>query len=324
MEKISAAAKIICVVGPTASGKTELALALARQLNGEIISADSRQIYRRLDAGTAKPERDNSGRAKGVPYHLIDIAEPSESFDAGRFADAARETAQDILRRRKLPILAGGTGLYVKAFFGGLSPLPRGDAAVRRRLEDLARDKGRAFLHARLAERDPAAAAKIPANNIQRLVRALEVLEITGQPISELWGKPADAARHWEPLFLRIDWPAEELRRQIEERCLGMWPGILREIRDLVPARYDGTEPGFQSLGYGEALAAERGEISQEEGLELFIKRTAAYAKRQRTWFRHQENCVSIAGASAEEMARQALLRARPFLASSRSEPAVS
>ncbi|MDE1976621.1 MAG: tRNA (adenosine(37)-N6)-dimethylallyltransferase MiaA [Elusimicrobia bacterium] len=321
MEKIGAAAKIICVVGPTASGKTELALALARELNGEILSADSRQIYRHLDAGTAKPELDEAGRAHGVAYRLLNIADPSEPFDAGRFAEAARETADDVLRRRKLPLLAGGTGLYVKAFFGGLSPLPRGDAAVRRRLEELARGKGRAFLHARLAERDPEAAAKIPASNIQRLVRALEVLEISGRPISELWGKPADAGRRWEPLFLRIDWPAETLRRRIDDRCRAMWPGILREVRDLAPARYAGTEPGFQSLGYGEALAAERGEVSPEEGLELFIKRTAAYAKRQRTWFRHQEACVSIAGASADEMARQALSLARPFLAS--SEPAI-
>ncbi|MDE2313031.1 MAG: hypothetical protein KGL04_02515, partial [Elusimicrobia bacterium] len=115
-----------------------------------------------------------------------------------------------------------------------------------------------------------------------------------------------------------------ELHRRIADRCRAMWPKILHEVRSLAPAHYAGTEPGFQSLGYGEALAVERGEVSPEEGLGLFIKRTAAYAKRQRTWFRHQENCVSIAGASAEEMVRQALLRARPFLASSQSEPAVS
>ncbi|HVC08836.1 MAG TPA: tRNA (adenosine(37)-N6)-dimethylallyltransferase MiaA [Elusimicrobiota bacterium] len=314
MEKISPAPKIICVVGPTASGKTDLALALARELNGEIISADSRQVYRCLDAGTAKPARDSSGRARGVPYHLIDEADPAEPFDAGRFAKKAQSTAEDILKRGNLPLLVGGTGLYVKAFLKGLSPMPRKNEAVRGRLEALGREKGRTFLHAQLAAQDPAAAAKIPPNNIQRLVRALEVLEVSGRPISEMWGKTEEVRPRWNALVLGVEWPAEQLRRRIEARCRAMWPEILREIRALVPARYSGTEPGFQSLGYSEALAAWRGEISQDDGLALFMRRTAAYAKRQRTWFRHQENCAPVSGGDLGEMTRQALAAAKVFL----------
>jgi len=314
LEKIGAAPKIICVVGPTASGKTDLALALARELNGEIISADSRQVYRGLDAGTAKPARDSLGRARGVPYSLIDEADPAEPFDAGSFAKKARCAAKDILKRGKLPLLVGGTGLYVKAFLKGLSPMPRKDEAVRRRLEALGQEKGRAFLHARLAAKDPAAAAKIPSNNIQRLVRALEVLEVSGRPISEMWEETGDARPLWNALILGVEWPAEQLRRRIEERCRAMWPEILREVRTLVPARYSGTEPGFQSLGYREALAAARGETSQEDALALFIRRTAAYAKRQRTWFRHQESCVPVPGGDLGAMTRQALAAAKAFL----------
>ncbi len=286
---------------------------MARRLPGEIISADSRQVYRHLNAGTAKPERDPAGLAHGVPYGLIDIAEPGESFDAGRFADLAGEIAKDILARGAVPIVAGGTGLYIKALLRGLSPLPRKDAAVRGRLEALAQKKGRRFLHHLLAALDPAAAAKIDPNNLQRVIRALEVMEISRKPISESWNiRPQP---QFEALILSIERPPQELRGRIETRCRAMWPEILAEVGRLVPARYNGQEPGFQSLGYPQALAVRRGEISCEEGLAGFIQKSLAYAKRQRTWFRRQEKGVSISGGGPDLMESQALAAAKSFLA---------
>lgn len=277
---------LVAVIGPTSSGKTELAIALARTINGEVVSADSRQIYRGLDAGTAKPKRDAHGLADGIPYHLIDCAEPSSTFDAGQFASLAGSLCAAIRRRGRVPIVAGGTGLYVRALLEGLAPLPRRDGAVRRRLEDTARRHGRRALHMRLAAVDPAAALKIPENNIQRLVRALEVFELTGRPISSFWKKPAAPA--YPAVVLRLNWPVAALKRRIVERAQRMWPNMLEELRRMAPSDVTGEQPGLQSLGYREALACLRGEISSSEGLQRLIRSTMSYAKRQRTWFRHQ------------------------------------
>lgn len=297
----------LIVVGPTASGKTELAVALARALGGEVVSADSRQVYRELDAGTAKPARDAQGRVDGIPYHLVDCVPLTEPVDAGRFAALAREKAAEIRARGKLPILCGGTGLYVRAFLDGLCPLPRRDEALRARLEEEARVHGRAWLHERLARADPEAAAKIPANNIQRVVRALEVFELTGKPISRHWSEHHQpSGDRIRPLaVLRIDRPAEELRRRIAARAALMWPLMLDEVRVLL-RRFTGREPGFGSLGYPEALACARGELSREEGLARLINATGAYARRQRTWLRNQLAARPVDGASVEEMLRQA------------------
>ncbi|MBI5238845.1 MAG: tRNA (adenosine(37)-N6)-dimethylallyltransferase MiaA [Elusimicrobia bacterium] len=296
----------IVLVGPTASGKTELAVALARVLGGEVVSADSRQVYQELDAGTAKPERDAQGRVAGIPYHLVDFVPVDEPFDAGRFAALAREKAAEIQGRGQLPILAGGTGLYARAFLEGLCPLPRRDEALRRELEDEARVRGRTWLHERLARVDPAAAAEIPANNIQRLVRALEVFELTGKPISSHWSEEPPGGRISASAILRIDWSPESLRQRIKARAELMWPKMLDEVRGLL-RRFRGDEPGFQSLGYPEAVACARGELPPEAGLARLVSATNAYARRQRTWFRHQLPARSVAGGGAEEMLRQAV-----------------
>lgn len=243
----------------------------------------------------------------GIPYHLVDCVPLTEPFDAGRFAALAREKAGEIRARGRLPILCGGTGLYVRAFLEGLCPLPRRDEGLRARLEEEARVRGRAWLHERLARVDPEAAAKIPANNIQRVVRALEVFELTGKPISRHWSE------HHEPsggsirplAVLRIDWPAEELRRRIAARAESMWPLMLDEVRGLL-RRYRGDEPGFQSLGYPEAAACARGGLSREEGLSRLTAATNAYARRQRTWLRSQLAALPVAGAGTAEMLRQA------------------
>jgi tRNA dimethylallyltransferase len=290
---------LIVLAGPTASGKTELAVSLALRLNGEIVSADSRQVYRLLDAATAKPSKEQLSR---VAHHLLDVADPSEAYDAARFAREAAAAISDIERRGKLAIVCGGTGLYIRALTEGLSPMPARDEAVRARLTAEAEREGREALHARLAKSDPKAAAAIPAANIQRVVRALEVLELTGRPISASWsdartgGVAADAV-------LRLEVLNEILRERIESRARAMWPALLAEVRALVPSRFRGDEPGFTSLGYREAVAVLRGESSSEDGLAAMLSATHAYAKRQRTWFRNQlPGAVAVtAGKTMEE-----------------------
>jgi len=300
---------MIVIVGATASGKTDLAVALARTIGGEIVSADSRQVYQEISAGTAKPYRDRSGRVDGVPYHLVDCASLAETYDAGRFATAARAVVVDTNSRSRIPIVAGGSGLYVRAFLEGLSDLPPRDEGLRRRLEAEALAHGRQHLHERLSRLDPEAAAAIPANNIQRVVRALEVCELTGHRISTLWKNDKEklARRHLAPTaVLRIDWPADDLRRRIVQRAESMWPGMLAEVRGLLRS-FTGREPGFNSLGYPEAVACVRGELGQEEGLRRLIQATCAYAKRQRTWFRHQIAATPLAGGCPKDMTREAL-----------------
>jgi tRNA dimethylallyltransferase len=275
---------MIVLAGPTASGKTELAAALAERLGGEVISADSRQVYRFLDAATAKPCRALRDR---VPHHLLDVAGPEEAYDAARFAREADAAAREIRARGKIPIVCGGTGLYLRALLEGLAVLPPRDESLRAELEETARREGREALHARLAAVDPAAAAKIPAGNLARVVRALEVARSTGRPISEAWDRPRVGARPAD-LILILEVPNDVLRARIEVRARAMWPFLRREVAALVPARFRGDEPGFTSLGYREALAVSRGELSDEEGLAGLLRATHAYAKRQRTWFRHQ------------------------------------
>jgi tRNA dimethylallyltransferase len=295
---------LIVLAGPTASGKTELAVSLALKLNGEIVSADSRQVYRFLDAATAKPSAELRAR---VPHHLIDVADPSEAYDAARFAREAAIAIADIERRGKLAIVCGGTGLYIRALTEGLSPMPPRDEAVRARLAALAEHDGPEALHARLAKADPKAAAAIPAGNVQRVVRALEVLELTGRPISASWSEERTGGVAAEAI-LSLEVPNDLLRERIDVRARAMWPALLSEVRALVPSRFRGDEPGFTSLGYREAVAVQRGEYSSEDGLAEMIRATHAYAKRQRTWFRHQlPGAVAVPGGTAEETLSNAL-----------------
>jgi len=252
-----------------------LALELARRVGGEILSADMGQLYRRLAAGTAKPEPSE------VPYHLIDVLDPAEASDAGSYARLARPVLEDALGRGKVPIVAGGTGLYVRALLEGLDELPKADPALRKRLEA----RGPSALRAELERADPAAAAKIPAGQLPRVLRALEVLELTGRPISSFWSRPRAAER---VAYLGLDWTPEALRGRIRERAEAMFPRMIAEVRALVPSPLTGEEPAFRCLGYPQALACARGELSQGEGLAAMIAATNAYARRQRTWFRNQ------------------------------------
>ncbi len=296
----------IAVVGPTGSGKTKLAVSLAREFNGEVVSADSRQIYKSLDAGTAKPLLDEKGRIEEIPYHLVDFLDPKKPFDAGSFAAMAKPILAKIKNENRLPIIAGGTGLYVKALSQGLSPLPKADARIRAELLQISKEKGRAFLHQELEKIDPLAARRIPANNIQRVIRAIEVHRISGRPLSDFWKEENENTEEF--ITLRIEWPVEILKQKLKERCRRMWPQILKETAHLIPRFYSGEEPGFQSLGYPQAVRCLQGKMSSEAGLLEFIKETLTYAKRQRTWFRHQIKgpVFEIAGQESELMFSQA------------------
>lgn len=245
------------------------------------------QMYRLLDAGTAKPPTDS-----GVVHHLIDVLDPEEPADAARYAALAREAIAGIRARGRPVVLAGGTGFYIKALLEGLDDLPPRDPELRARLAALAAEKGRPWLHARLAEKDPAAARRIPLGNLQRVVRALEVIEKSGRPVSELLGRPRARV---PAAYYGVHRSKEELSRRIRQRAEAMFPRIVEEVRRLVPSRYTGEEPGFRCLGYPQALACARGEATPEEGLAAMIKETEAYAKRQLTWFRNQAQVAWLA-----------------------------
>ncbi|MBI5883435.1 MAG: tRNA (adenosine(37)-N6)-dimethylallyltransferase MiaA [Elusimicrobia bacterium] len=319
---------VLVVVGPTASGKTGLAIALARSLGGEVVSADSRQLYRGFDAGTAKPcfgpdglaadpEAAGGGAVEaggGVPYHLIDAADPSETVSAGAYARLAGPVLDAIIGRGRVPIVAGGTGLYIRALFEGLSGLPEADSGVRAELSAEADLQGLGSLAKRLSEVDPEAAARIPANNRQRIIRALEVHRLTGRPISSFWRQGTAVPEGRRPVYLSIVWPAEALRERISLRAAAMWPGILAEVRQLLE-RWTGREPAFQSLGYREALDCLAGRVTSEQGLALTVRATLAYAKRQKTWFNRQTpGAVRIEGGPTGSML-DAALQALPFSA---------
>ncbi len=296
---------MIVLAGPTASGKSDLAVALALRLGGEIVSADSRQVYRYLDAATAKP---SAALRSKVPHHLIDVVNPTEAYDAGRFVKDAAAAMAEIRSRGKVPIICGGTGLYLRALIEGLSPLPPRNERIRADLEALAKKDGIGSLHDRLQRIDAKAADGIPPANIARVIRALEVFELTGKPLSSHWAE-GRLGGTTPSAVLRLEVPNEILRSRIESRANGMWPPLLTEIRSLVPSRFTGEEPGFTSLGYREAVAVLDGKMSEKDGLAELIASTHAYAKRQRTWFRHQlaGSLALDAGESADRTLANAL-----------------
>ena len=275
----------VCLTGPTACGKTELALALAQRVPLEIISMDSALVYRGLDIGTAKPSPAIRG---AVPHHLIDILDPTESYSAGRFARDAGALIDEIRARGRLPLLVGGTLLYLRALRDGLSPLPRADRAVRAELDAQAAELGLKALHERLRLVDPAAAARIAPSDRQRIQRALEVHALTNRPISEL--QRADDERK-RPAVLAIALVPEsraELAARIERRFDAMvGAGFLSEVERL-RARGDlnADMPAMRAVGYRQIWAHLDGRFTWDEARAKAIVATRQYAKRQLTWLR--------------------------------------
>ena len=279
MEKI----KTIIIAGPTASGKTDLAVQLASLCNGEIISADSMQVYRRMDIGTAKPTLEERG---GIPHHMIDIIEPGEEFSAARFASLALEKIREMRERGKNPFVAGGTGLYIKTLTHGIFKGPEADPALRARLEREVDEHGSARLHERLKEVDPAGAAAIHPNNRARVMRALEVYALSKKPISEYHREHAFSDEPLQTLKIGLAVDREELYGRINERVDRMMArGLLAETRGLLDAGYSPSLKPMGGLGYKEMTDCIEGRRTLEEAVELLKMNTRRYAKRQMTWF---------------------------------------
>jgi tRNA dimethylallyltransferase len=274
--------KLIVVCGPTATGKTALAVELAVRLNGEIVNADSMQVYRLMDIGTAKP---TPAEREAARFHLIDVADPDDTFSTGRFKDAAGQAVADILARGRLPIVAGGTGLYIKALTKGLWDGPSADHSLRRKFKALeAAEPG--LLHRRLVEVDPDRAAQVHPADLVRIERALEVLELTGKPISVWQREHAFAESPFQMLSIGLARGAGELAGAVEERVDAMMAaGWLEEVRVLREKGYGPELPSQAAIGYRELHQHFDGLRSLSETIERAKASTRRFAKRQRTWF---------------------------------------
>lgn len=292
---------LVAIVGPTAVGKTALAVRLALALGAEIVSADSRQVYRRMDIGTAKP---GPAERAAVPHHLIDVVEPDQEFSLGIYQEQAGAAIAAISARGRLPLLVGGTGQYAAALLQGwriprVEPQPELRAALEREAEQA----GAQALHARLARVDPQAAAGIPASNVRRVIRALEVYQVTGLPIS------AQQSMQPPPYRVRTLWlrlPAETLYARIDRRVEAMMrAGLLEEVRGLVQQGYSWELPAMSGLGYREFRPFLAGELTLEQAVERLKFDTHAFARRQAAWFKRLPSLVSLP-ADAPDLLEQA------------------
>ncbi len=277
----NAAGPLLVLIGPTAVGKTALALLLAETLAGEIVSADSRLVYQGMNIGVAKPTAEEQAR---IPHHLIDLVEPSQTLSLARFQQAAYAVIDSILARGKLPILAGGTGQYVSAVIEGWGiPEVAPNAGLRAELEAQAAALGAQALWDRLAQHDPPAAAKIHPNNVRRVIRALEVFLETGRPISALQEKYPPPYRI---LQIGLTRPREDLHARIDARIETMLAdGLVAEVQALLDAGYDRRCPAMSGLGYRQIIAYLEGECPLEEALEQLRQGTRDFARRQAVWF---------------------------------------
>lgn len=309
--------RIVVILGPTAGGKSELAVALAERFSGEVINADSMQVYRHMDAGTAKPPRDLMQRA---PHHLIDVVEPTESWTVADWLERAEAVIAELHARGRLPIVVGGTNLYLKALLEGFFNGPPADEAFRATLAGVSPQE----LHGRLQQLDPAAAERIHPNDHKRLVRALEVQHQTGQPISAQQQQWVDGAFTQKseipnqkylhnPILLGLDWPAEAINPRINARVKIMFrptdgsEDLVSETRRLHDAGLLGAQAA-QALGYKQVLAALDGRMSMDDAFERTKIETRRFAKSQRTWLKRYRGVHWLAAAklSADELADRA------------------
>lgn len=286
---------LIAIAGPTASGKSDLALFLARHFPGEIVNYDSVQIYRYLDIGSAKPSREER---RLVPHHMIDIREPTELFTAGDYQRESRQVVENIRGRGKIPILVGGTGLYLRALMEGLFDGPSRSGHWRNRLEAIAERKGREHLHRILSRVDPLAASRIAVQDKQKVVRALEVRLETGKALSEhLAERPRQPLAGFRICLVGLNPTKEELQRRINDRvCCMFEAGLVQEVRQLLERGVPQGAKPFESIGYRHVLAALNSGGPLEETIRIIQRDTRLYAKRQMTWFRKQPNVTWFDG----------------------------
>ena len=276
--------KLLVLCGPTASGKTALGVALAQARNGEVVSADSMQIYRRMDIGTAKPTAEEMG---GVPHHMLDVADPAEDYSVARYVRDADACVRDILARGKLPIVVGGTGLYIDNLIAGRDFAPF-TGAWRERLQARAREEGLPALHAELRRVDPDRAEKLHPNDEKRILRALEVWYETGETITAHDARTRDLPPRYDALRVCLAFTRrEDMWDRIDRRVDGMMAaGLEREVRDLLASGVPPAATSMQAIGYKEFAAALRGEETVAQAVDEVKLRSRQYAKRQLTWFR--------------------------------------
>jgi tRNA dimethylallyltransferase len=284
--------KVLVILGPTCVGKTQVSLKVADILNGEIVSFDSRQVYRFMDIGTAKPTQEER---KKVPHHLVDFVLPDQKFNAVDYGTSAREIINGIFERDKQPIAVGGSGLYLKALTEGFFQGPKADPDIRERLNREAQEQGEPHLYNRLKRVDPKAAERIHPHDLMRIVRALEVFEITGKPITT-W----QLEGHYEPFpvgFIKIGLNLERdlLYRKIDQRVEEMFAqGLLDEVKNLKEKGYAPGLKAFRTVGYQELFSCLDGNLEIMEAKERIKLNTRHYAKRQMTWFRRDREVIWV------------------------------
>jgi len=291
---MSGHARLVVVLGPTASGKSALGIALAERLNGEVVVCDSTQVYRHFDIGTAKVPL---AEQRGIPHHLVDLVEPTEVFTAGDYRQRARAVLDDLRERRKLPILTAGTGLYLRALLEGLSDAPPRSEELRDRLRQSAAKRGPEYLHRLLQRLDPATAARIEPADTPKIIRAIEMRVLTGKRVAEIHGAGRSALQGYDVtrIGLRPERPA--LNKRIDDRVLQMmragWPD---EVRSLVTAGIPPDAKPFQFIGYSQLRSHLQGHLTESEAVAQTQQATRQFAKRQMTWFRREPNVHWLPG----------------------------
>jgi tRNA dimethylallyltransferase len=295
---VTASAKpLIVLVGPTASGKTTLALRLAEEFNGEIVSCDSVAVYREMEIGTAKPTREERAL---IQHHMIDIVWPDEACTAGDYSRQAREALTGITERGHLPIVAGGTGLYLRALIDGLFPAPPQKPGQRERLRKLATTRGPAYLHRLLTRLDTTAATAIHVNDVSKVIRAIEVSVAAEEPLTQQWQKGRDALAGYRILRLGLNPLRARLYERINQRAAAMFDRGLIEETDRLIARYGKDCRPLTSLGYAEAAAVLENELTREQAVAQAQQGHRNYAKRQLTWFCREPNMHWLAGCGGD------------------------
>jgi len=301
---------VLAIVGATATGKSALAVEVALRLGGEVISADAFTAYRGLDAGTAKP---TEGERRGVAHHLLDLKEPTEPFSAGEFARLARATAREVLTRGKLPILCGGTGFYVRAFFEGLFVGPPRDERLREALRAVQERRGAPWLVGALTRLDPASGTRISPRDGARAIRYLEILLSTGRRPSELFRERPGERWDGPSVKVALALPRPELYGRIERRFRDtIMDPLADEVRRLLEAGVPVTAPGMAAIGYRETAAYLDGRLGRGEWAETVIRETRRYAKRQETWFRSEPDLLLLR-ADAPDLAEEVVAAALPL-----------
>ena len=277
---------LVVLLGPTAVGKSRVAVQVAKHFGTEVLTADSRQVYRGMDLGTDKPSADER---QGVPHRLIDLADPDEAFNAGWYRRAALAEIERLYAAKHLPLVVGGTGLYIRALVHGLCPAPQADQNLRAELKKLSEEQGRDRLYAELAEADPEAAARVHPNDESKIIRALEVHRLTGVPMSAVHRQHGFHEAVFTTLLIGLQRPKDELYRRIEERIdWQLAHGMVKETRSLLDRGYGRHLGAMKGLGYRHVAAHLAGEYDEAEMVRLFKRDTRRFAKRQMTWFRKE------------------------------------